>query len=657
MTKPLWTPDKERINKANMRRFIAFVNREYGLELTDYDDLYAWSIRRIPDFWEALWSFVGIRASRPFDAVLENPVMPGAEWFRGARLNFAENLLRFRDGHTALITVREGGQVAERLSYADLFDRVSRLARFLRDSGVSAGDRVAAFVPNTSESVIAMLAATSLGAVWSSCSPDFGFKGVMDRFGQIAPKVLFTADGYTWNGKRVDSLERAAKIASAVTSIEKVIVFPFLDPDADLAALPHSVSWAEALGKEAAAADFVQLPFDHPVYILYSSGTTGIPKCMVHGAGGTLLQHAKELILHTDLKREDVVFYFTTCGWMMWNWLLSALFAGSTVVLYDGSPVFPNAGMLWRTAADLGITVFGTSARFIDLCRKQRVRPGAENDLSRMRAVLSTGSPLSVEGFEWVYRVVKEDLQLASISGGTDLVSCFMLGSPIDPVYPGEIQKRGLGMKVEAWSEEGKSMIGKKGELVCTAPFPSMPVYFWDDTDGSKYREAYFEDFPGVWRHGDYIEITPRGGVIVYGRSDATLNPGGVRIGTAEIYRVVEEFGEIADSLVVGQRWDGDVRIILFVVMGEGCTLDEGLKGRLREAIRRDASPRHVPAVIIEAPAIPYTLNGKKVEIAVTRIIHGEEVKNRDALANPESLDFFRRVRAVLQMPQVRREG
>jgi acetoacetyl-CoA synthetase len=651
MTKPLWTPDKERINKANMRRFIAFVNREYGLELTDYDDLYAWSIRRIPDFWEALWSFVGIRASRPFDAVLENPVMPGAEWFRGARLNFAENLLRFRDGHTALITVREGGQVAERLSYANLFDRVSRLARFLRDSGVSSGDRVAAFVPNTSESVIAMLAATSLGAVWSSCSPDFGFKGVMDRFGQIAPKVLFTADGYTWNGKRVDSLERAAKIASAVTSIEKVIVFPFLDPDADLAALPHSVSWAEALGKEAAAADFAQLPFDHPVYILYSSGTTGIPKCMVHGAGGTLLQHAKELILHTDLKREDVVFYFTTCGWMMWNWLLSALFAGSTVVLYDGSPVFPNAGMLWRTAADLGITVFGTSARFIDLCRKQRVRPGAENDLSRMRAVLSTGSPLSVEGFEWVYRVVKEDLQLASISGGTDLVSCFMLGSPIDPVYPGEIQKRGLGMKVEAWSEEGKSMIGKKGELVCTAPFPSMPVYFWDDTDGSKYREAYFEDFPGVWRHGDYIEITPRGGVIVYGRSDATLNPGGVRIGTAEIYRVVEEFGEIADSLVVGQRWDGDVRIILFVVMGEGCTLDEGLKGRLREAIRRDASPRHVPAVIVEAPAIPYTLNGKKVEIAVTRIIHGEEVKNRDALANPEVLDFFRRVRAILEMP------
>jgi acetoacetyl-CoA synthetase len=645
MGKPLWTPGKERINKANMTRFIAFVNREYGLELTDYDDLYAWSIRRIPDFWEALWSFAGIRASRPFDAVLEDPVMPGAQWFRGARLNFAENLLRFRDARTALITVREGGQVAERLSYADLFDRVSRLTRFLRHSGVSAGDRVAAFVPNTSESVIAMLAATSLGAVWSSCSPDFGFKGVMDRFGQIAPKVLFTADGYTWNGKRVDSLERASKIANAVTSIEKVIVFPILDPDPDLAALPHSVLWAEALGKEAAAADFAQFPFDHPVYILYSSGTTGIPKCMVHGAGGTLLQHAKELILHTDLKREDVVFYFTTCGWMMWNWLLSALFAGSTVVLYDGSPVFPNAGMLWRTAADLGITVFGTSARFIDLCRKQRVRPGAENDLSRMRAVLSTGSPLSVEGFEWIYREVKEDLQLASICGGTDLVSCFMLGSPIDPVYPGEIQKRGLGMKVEAWSEEGKSMIGKKGELVCTAPFPSMPVYFWNDPDGSKYREAYFEDFPGVWRHGDYIEITPRGGVIVYGRSDATLNPGGVRIGTAEVYRVVEEFGEIADSLVVGQSWEGDVRIVLFVVMQEGCALDEELKGRLRETIRREASPRHVPAVILEAPAIPYTLNGKKVEIAVTKILQGEEVKNRDALAAPEVLDFYLKIK------------
>jgi acetoacetyl-CoA synthetase len=651
MTKPLWTPSKERIRKANLTRFIAFVNREYGLELADYDDLYAWSVRRIPDFWEALWSFVGIRASRPFDAVLENPVMPGAKWFRGARLNFAENLLRFRDGRTALIAVREGGQVSERISYAELFDRVSRLARFLRNSGVSVGDRVAGFVPNCSESVIAMLAATSLGAVWSSCSPDFGFRGVMDRFGQIAPKVLFTADGYRWNGRPIDSLERAAEIARAVPSIERVVAFPFLNPEPDLSALPHSVSWAEALGEDAAAADFAQLPFDHPVYILYSSGTTGIPKCMVHGAGGTLLQHAKELVLHTDLKREDVIFYFTTCGWMMWNWLVSALFAGSTVVLYDGSPTFPDAGVLWRTAAKLGISVFGTSARFIDLCRKEGVRPGGENDLAPLRAVLSTGSPLSVEGFEWVYGEVKGDLQLASISGGTDLVSCFMLGSPIDPVYPGEIQKRGLGMKVEAWSEEGKSLVGEKGELVCTAPFPSMPVRFWNDPDGSTYREAYFEDFPGVWRHGDYIEVTPRGGVIVYGRSDATLNPGGVRIGTAEIYRVVEEFGEIADSLVVGQRWKGDVRVILFVVMGEGCALDEGLKGRLREAIRREASPRHVPAVIIEAPAIPYTLNGKKVEIAVTRIIHGEEVKNRDALADPEVLDFFRRIRAVLQMP------
>jgi acetoacetyl-CoA synthetase len=642
MTQPLWTPTKERIKRTNLTRFIAFVNREYDLELADYDDLYAWSIRRIPDFWEALWSFVGIRASRPFDAVLENPVMPGARWFRGARLNFAENLLRFRDERTALVAVREGGKVAQRVSYAELFRRVAKLAGFLREAGVSAGDRVAGFVPNSAESVIAMLAATSLGAAWSSCSPDFGFKGVMDRFGQIEPKILFTADGYRWNGKAIDSLERAAEVVRATPSIERVVVIPFLDRKPDLSLVPDAVSWDEALSNEAEASDFVQLPFDHPAYILYSSGTTGPPKCMVHGAGGTLLQHSKELLLHTDLQREDVLFYFTTCGWMMWNWLVSALFAGSTVVLYDGSPAFPDAGALWRMAEELGVTVFGTSARFIDLCRKEGVRPGAQNDLCRLRAVLSTGSPLSSEGFEWIYREVKEDLQLASISGGTDLVSCFMLGSPIDPVYAGEIQKRGLGMKVEAWSEEGKPLIGEKGELVCTAPFPSMPVSFWNDPDGRKYREAYFEDFPGVWRHGDYIEITPRGGVIVHGRSDATLNPGGVRIGTAEIYRIVEEFGEIADSLVVGQRWEGDVRVVLFVVPREGGVLDEELKGQISEAIRREASPRHVPAKIVAVPAVPYTLNGKKVEIAATRVIHGEEVRNRDALSNPEALDFYR---------------
>jgi acetoacetyl-CoA synthetase len=642
MTKPLWIPSKKQIERANLTRFIAFVNREYGLELDGYDDLYAWSIRCIPEFWEAVWSFVGIRASRPFDVVLENPVIPGATWFRGARLNFAENLLRFRDERTALVAVREGGEVAARLTYAELYRLAARLARFLREAGVQTGDRVAGFLPNSFEAVAAMLATTSLGAVWSSCSPDFGFKGVMDRFGQIEPKVLFTADGYNWNGKAIDSLARAAQVVVATPSIERVVVVPFLTGRPDLSGLPQAIHWNEAVDNDAEAIDFAQLSFDHPLYILFSSGTTGVPKCMVHGAGGTLLQHAKELILHTDLRREDVIFYYTTCGWMMWNWLVSALFAGSTVVLYDGSPAFPDVGVLWRLAEKLGITVFGTSARFIDLCRKAGIRPGQECDLVRLRTVLSTGSPLSVEGFEWVYRELKADLQLASISGGTDLVSCFMLGSPIDPVYPGEIQKRGLGMKVEAWSAEGKPLVGEKGELVCTAPFPSMPVRFWNDPDGRKYREAYFEDFPGVWRHGDWIEITPRGGIIIYGRSDATLNPGGVRIGTAEIYRVTEEFGEVADSLVVGQRWDGDVRIVLFVVLREGVVLDDQMRQKIRDEIRCNTSPRHVPARIVQVPEIPYTINGKKVEIAVTRVIHGEEVRNRDALANPEALEYFR---------------
>jgi len=642
MTQPLWTPDRKQIERANLTRFISFVNREYQLDLADYDDLYAWSIRCIPDFWEALWSFAGIRASRPFETVLENPAMPGATWFRGARLNFAENLLRFRDERTALVAVREGGEIAVRLSYAELYRLTARLASFLREAGVTAGDRVAGFLPNSVETVIAMLAASSLGAAWSSCSPDFGFRGVMDRFGQIEPKILFTADGYRWNGKAIDSLERAAEVTAATPSIEQIVVVPFLANEPNLSRLPDAIMWQEALANDAGEIDFVQLPFSHPLYILYSSGTTGAPKCMVHGAGGTLLQHAKELLLHTDLRREDVVFYYTTCGWMMWNWLVSVLFAGAAIVLYDGSPAWPDARVLWRLAETLEISVFGTSARFIELCRKEELHPGSECDLSRLRSLLSTGSPLSVEGFEWVYREVKPELQLASISGGTDLVSCFMLGSPIDPVYPGEIQKRGLGMKVEAWSEEGKPLVGAKGELVCTAPFPSMPVGFWNDPDGSKYRAAYFEDFPGVWRHGDFIEITPHGGVIVYGRSDATLNPGGVRIGTAEIYRVTEELPEVADALVVGQRWEEDVRVVLFVVLREGEALDEALKWKIRDAIRREASPRHVPGKIVAVPAVPYTLNGKKVEIAVARVIHGEEVKNRESLANPEALECYR---------------
>ncbi len=642
MAKLLWKPSPERIAQANMTRFIRFVNERHGLDIRDYDALYDWSIREIPAFWEAVWEFAGIRHSAPYEAVLENPVMPGAKWFRGARLNFAENLLRYRDDRTALVFVREGGQEEARVTYAELYRLVARMAAFLKACGVKEGDRVAGFMPNRIETVVSMLAAASMGAIWSSCSPDFGFRGVMDRFGQIEPKVLVTCDGYYYNGKTFGSLERVAQVEREIPSIEKVVVVPFLNENPDLSKLKDAVLWSEALDNDAADVAFAQLPFDHPLYILYSSGTTGVPKCIVHGAGGTLIQHAKELILHTDLKRDDVIFYFTTCGWMMWNWLVSSLFVGATVVLYDGSPAFPDMNVLWRMAQDQGITVFGTSAKFINLCEKSDVHPGRDFDLSRVKAVLSTGSPLAPESFEWVYREVKQDLQLASISGGTDIVSCFMLGSPIDPVYAGEIQKRGLGMKVEAWTEDGKPVIGQKAELVCTAPFPSMPIYFWKDPGNEKYLDAYFRFFPGVWRHGDYIEITPRGGVIVYGRSDATLNPGGVRIGTAEIYRQVEALDEVVDSLVVGQNWDNDVRVILFVVLKPGLTLDEALVKKIKNHIRANATPRHVPAKVIQVPDIPRTLNGKKVEIAVTKIIHGEEVKNRDALANPEALDYFK---------------
>ncbi len=642
MNRPLWVPSPEAAAKTRMARFIDFVNAERGLQLQNYDQLYEWSITEIPAFWESVWRFSGILHSLPYRTVLEHPVMPGARWFNGARLNFAENLLRFRDQSTALIAAREGGRIAERISYAELYRRVARLAHFLRGCGVGTGDRVVGVLPNQTEAVVAMLATTSLGAIWSSCSPDFGFNGVMERFGQIEPKVLVATDGYTYNGKTIDCLERVARVVRATPSIETVVIAPFQGQPPGLSPLPDTaILWDEALDNPAGEASFVQLPFDHPVYILYSSGTTGVPKCMVHGAGGTLLQHAKELMLHTDLGRGDTIFYFTTCGWMMWNWLVSSLFTGATVVLYDGSPAYPNAGVLWQMAQELRITVFGTSAKFISLCNKADLRPGSRYDLGALRAVLSTGSPLSEENFEWVYREVKADLQLASICGGTDLISCFMLGDPTSPVYPGEIQKLGLGMKVESWSETGAPLVGGKGELICTAPFPSMPVCFWNDPDGRKYHEAYFSHFEGVWRHGDFIEITPRLGVIVHGRSDATLNPGGVRIGTAEIYRPVESMAEVLDSLVVGQRWDDDVRVILFVVLRPGLNLDQALIDGIRERIRRTTTPRHVPARVIQVPEIPHTINGKKVEIAVTRIIHGEEVKNREALANPEALDYF----------------
>ncbi len=642
MTKPLWTPSPERIARSNLTRFMDAVNREHGLTLDGYDALYDWSIADIPAFWEALWRFVDIQHSAPYTSVLENPRMPGAAWFKGARLNFAENLLRYRDDRPALVSVREGGGVAAQLTYAELFAQVVRMAGFLRENGVTAGDRVAGYLPNCAETVVAMLAATSLGAVWSSCSPDFGFKSVLERFGQIEPKVLIAADGYRYHGRSYDTLPRVAEVAQGIDSIARVVIVPFVSEAPDISQVPRSLSWAEALNNPAESIDFAQLPFDHPLYIMYSSGTTGVPKCIVHGAGGTLIQHAKEHVLQTDVTRDDAVFYFTTCGWMMWNWLVSGLFTGAKVVLFDGSPGYPDMSALWRMAQDQGISVFGTSAKYISMCHKADVRPADAFDLSRLRVVCSTGSPLPEEGFEWVYRAVKRDVQLASISGGTDIISCFMLGSPIDPVYAGEIQKRGLGMHVQAWQDQGQPVTGEKAELVCVSPFPSMPVYFWRDPGTEKYLDAYFRTFPGVWHHGDYIEITPRGGVIVYGRSDATLNPGGVRIGTAEIYRQVETLEEVVDALVVGQRWNGDVRVVLFVVLPQGEELDAALTSKIKTAVRTNCTPRHVPAKVLQVPDIPRTLNGKKVEIAVAQIIHGEAVHNRDALANPEALDAFR---------------
>jgi acetoacetyl-CoA synthetase len=567
--------------------------------------------------------------------------MPGARWFAGAELNFAENLLRFRDGQTALAFKGEGRPVV-RLTYADLYDEVARIAAPLKAMGIRPGDRVVGFMPNMPQTIIAMLAATSLGATWSSCSPDFGIKGVLDRFGQIKPRVIFTADGYWFKGKAVDSLGRMGDILKELRSIERVVVVPYAGAAPDIGRVPHAVMWDDFRSKEAGLPiEFRQLPFEHPLYIMYSSGTTGLPKCMVQSAGGILVHHLKELVLHTGLTRSDTIFYFTTCGWMMWNWLTSALATGATVVLYDGNPFHPHPGVLWEMAQEEKISVFGTSAGYIGALMASGVKPAEKYDLAPLRAVLSTGSPLSEEGFEFVYRHVKADLQLASISGGTDLNGCFALGNPMGPVYAGELQCRGLAMDVQAFNDEGRPVVNEQGELVCRKPFPSMPIHFWDDPDGKKYFGAYFAVYPNVWRHGDFIEITERGGVVIYGRSDATLNPGGVRIGTAEIYSIVALMPEIVDSVVIGQKWKNDVRVILFVQLPEGETLTEALRKKIRDNIRSLASPRHVPAKIIAVPGVPYTLNMKKVEMAVRKVIEGKPVLNKDALSNPGILDFY----------------
>jgi acetoacetyl-CoA synthetase len=659
-THPLWAPSAEAIAAANVTRFIRDAVHPLGgsaAAVTDAHSLYHWSVAEPAEFWAALWDFCNVIAEArpgapPWDAVLEHgermgppdPVL-GPRWFRGARLNFAENLLHRYDDAEALVLWTERGP-GRRLTYAQLGDAVARFAGFLRGMGVVAGDRVVGFVPNMPEAVVAMLAAASIGALWSSCSPDFGPGGVLDRFGQIAPKVLVTADGYVWAGKRIDCLERVRAFLPSLPSVERVVVVPHLPPDLadDDCALPAlAVTWADALDRGAGVPlRFERLPFDHPLYIMYSSGTTGLPKCMVHGAGGTLVQHLKELVLHGDIRPGDRIVYVTTCGWMMWNWLVSNLAIGATVITYDGAPIVRDRPILWDLVAEERLAVFGTSAKWLALAEKEGLVPGPQHDLSALRTILSTGSPLAAHSFDFVYQRVKRDVRLSSISGGTDIISCFAAGEPTLPVYRGEIQMRSYAMAVEIFDDEGRPMRGRAGELVCTAPFPSMPVAFWNDPDGSRYRAAYFDVYPNTWRHGDWAELTEHDGVIIHGRSDATLNPGGVRIGTAEIYRQVERLPEVVESLVIGQEVDeGDVRIVLFVRLQPGLVLDETLRDRIRRCIRDNTSPHHVPRRIVQVADIPRTISGKITELAVRDVVHGRPVKNADALANPEALALF----------------
>jgi acetoacetyl-CoA synthetase len=655
LTKPIWAPSAERVGRANMTAFLQWVRqrRPAGAEaVSDFSALYRWSVERPESFWPEVWRFCGVVAEErpgkdPWDDVVlgldrMGPPDPelGPRWFGGARLNFAENLLRYRDEREALVFWNERGR-GRTLTYRELADQVGMVAAALERQGIGPGDRVAGFLPNLPEAVIAMLATASLGAIWTSCSPDFGANGVLDRFGQIRPRILFCADGYRYAGKTIDSLARVRDVLQRLPEIERVIVVPYLGDRPDLSGIAGGVRWSDWLRTDAAAGPSRRFPFDHPLYIMYSSGTTGLPKCMVHGAGGTLLQHLKELVLHTDLTRDDRIFYFTTCGWMMWNWLVSGLAAGATVVLFDGAPLSPPS-VLWDMAARERITVFGTSAKYLALAEKEGLRPGSTHDLAALRAILSTGSPLAPSGFDYVYREIKRDLHLASISGGTDIISCFALGNPIGPVWPGELQTRGLGMAVEVFDEDGRPVRGRDGELVCTRAFPSMPVSFWNDPDGAKYHAAYFEHYPGAWRHGDWARLTEHDGVVISGRSDATLNPGGVRIGTAEIYRQVEQLPEVIESLVVGQEWEGDVRIVLFVRLRADLELDDALRTRIRKRIREHASPHHVPRRIVQVADIPRTISGKITELAVREMIHGRPVTNREALANPAALELFR---------------
>ena len=647
---PLWVPSDDRVAQAHLSAFLRRASTAAGRELPTYRDLHAWSVDDLGRFWAEVWDSCGVVGSRGEGPPVSDPhLMPGARFFPTARLNFAENLLGRPDEREAIVFSGEG-RVRQTLTRAALHDDVSRLAQALRDAGVGPGDRVAAYLPNLPAAVIGMLATATLGAIWSSCSPDFGVRGVLDRFGQISPKVLLAADGYFYGGKAHDCLSRLGPILAGLPTVERTIVVPYVAESPDIRGLRGAVGWSTLLNTfRPRPIEFEPWPFDQPLYILYSSGTTGAPKCILHGAGGTLLQHLKEHQLHCDIHPGDRVFYFTTCGWMMWNWLASALASEATIVLYDGSPFHPNGNVLFDLAEEARMTLFGTSAKFIASVEKAGLAPIDTHRLDSVRTITSTGSPLAPESFDFVYRRIRADVHLASISGGTDIVSCFVLGNPIGPVWRGEIQACGLGMDVDVFDERGEPVRQQTGELVCKRPFPSMPLSFWNDGDGRKYRAAYFERFAGAWCHGDWAEITEHDGLVIHGRSDATLNPGGVRIGTAEIYRQVEQLDEVVESLVVGQDWDGDQRVVLFVRLREGMALDAALEARIRQKVRESTTPRHVPARIVAVADIPRTKSGKIVELAVRDVVHGRPVRNREALANPEALELFK------NLPQLER--
>ncbi len=644
MNKILWNPNLDSNN--NLEEFKDLINSKYALSLDSYQELYEWSVKNIPDFWNNVIAYSDIKYSGDSTTVLENLAMkPGANWFPNISLNFAENLLKERSNHLAIISKNENSDLIK-ITYNELYLKVAKLAYSLKKLGIKPGDRIAAILPNSHEAVIAMLATTSIGAIWSSCSPDFGIASVTDRFKQIEPKIIFSIHSYYYNGKLFDFRKKLNSIVQNLSSLEKIIISKPIEEEPNKN--ENFLNLLDLFDNNCDEIQFERFPFNHPAFILYTSGTTGLPKSIVHGAGGTLLQHKKELLLHCNASKDDIVFYYTTCGWMMWNWQVSFLSTGSTIVLYDGSPFFPDKTAMWNFIDELDITIFGTSAKFIDACKSHDLSPNSFAKLDSLKQILSTGSPLVPESFDYVYEKVKKDIRLGSISGGTDIISCFALNSPSIPVYRGELQCRGLGMDVDAFDDNGNSVENIKGELVCKSPFPSMPISFWNDEKGEKYYNAYFNKFKNVWAHGDFIEINEHGGVVIYGRSDATLNPGGVRIGTAEIYRIVEKFIEVEDSLVVGQEWKNDQRVILFLKLKEGYKLLNTLTDIIKKDIKSSLSPRHVPAIILKIKDIPYTISGKKVELAVKKIIEGKNVVNQDALSNPESLELYKSIPELL---------